>query len=226
MTRCANNGHPYVRSTPCDRNRPRTHIFNLLGLFGLSLLSACAPTAFGAASEPGRAPGFGTLRLDANPEKTFVVIYDDKGRQFAGGARLNKHVVVNEHGGSRAIPRWIRATWRTGRPYLTSEGTWTGGTVMGEYTATVADRIPPEVFDYVRQHGGSLRLKLRVVDGAVLVAWDVEKYVSAEGWKPGDGDSGFHYHMVGGDFREDKVFNGKIVEPGWERVPPTASGTR
>lgn len=201
-------------------------ILPLLGLLGLPLLSACAPSASGAAPEPRRAPGFGTLMLDANPEKTFVVIYDDNGRRFAGAARLNKHVVMNEHGGSRAIPRAIRATWRTGRPYLTSEGTWIGGTVMGEYTAIVAERIPPEVFDYIRQHGGSLRLKLRVVDGAVLVGWDVEKYVPVEGWKPGDGDSGFHYQMVGGDFREDKVFNGKIVEPGWERIPPTAPGTR
>lgn len=106
---------------------------------------------------------------------------------------------------------------------LTSEGTWTGGTVMGDYTATVAERIPPEVFDYIRQHGGSLRLKLRIVDGAVLVGWDVEKYVPVEGWKPGDGDSGFHYYMAGGDFLEDKVFNGKIVEPGWERLPPAAA---
>ena len=203
----------------------RLRILPLLGLLGLPLLSAWVPSAAGASPEPS-APRFGSLRLDANPEKTFVVIYDDKGRQFAGAARLNKQVVVNDHGGSRAIPRSIRATWRTGRPYLTRKGTWTGGTVMGEYTATVAERIPPEVFDYMRRHGGSLRLKIRLVDDAVLVGWDVEKYVPIEGWKPGDGDSGFHYYMAGGDFREDKVFNGKIVEPGWERIPPAASGTR
>ena len=109
---------------------------------------------------------------------------------------------------------------------LTSEGVWTGGTVMGDYIATVAERIPPEVFDYMRAHGGSLRLKIRLVNDAVLVAWDVEKYVPVEGWKPGDGDSEFHYYMAGGDFREDKIFNGKIVEPGWERIPPAAPGTR
>ena len=170
------------------------------------------------------ANGFGTLRLDANPRKTYISIFDEAGQSFAGAARLSKKIVANSHGGPRAIPRTVRATWRSGEPYLTSEGVWTGGTVMGDYTAPVAERIPREVFDYLRQHGGALRLKLRIVDGAVLVGWDVEQYVPAEGRKPGDGDSGFHYYLAGGDFREDKVVNGKIVEPGWERIPPAASG--
>jgi len=100
---------------------------------------------------------------------------------------------------------------------------WVGGTLMGDYTTTVAERIPREVFEYMRKNGGSLRLKIRVVDGAVLVGWDVEKYVPVEGWKPGDGDSGFHYYMAGGDFREDRVYNGKIVEPGWEHIPPAGT---
>ena len=160
--------------------------------------------------------------VDANPEKTGVLITDEHGRRLAAAARLSKKIVSNNHGGSRAIPRSIRATWRTGQFAVTSEGTWTGGTVMGDYTATVAGRIPPAVFDYLRKHGGSLRLKLRIVDGAALVAWDVEKHVPVEGWKPGDGDSGFHYYMASGNFREDKVFNGKIVEPGWERISPAA----
>jgi hypothetical protein len=94
---------------------------------------------------------------------------------------------------------------------------------MGDYTTTVAERIPQAVFDYMRKNGGSLRLKIRVVDGAVLVGWDVEKYVPVEGWKPGDGDSGIHYYMAGGDFREDRVYNGKIVEPGWEHIPPAGT---
>jgi hypothetical protein len=39
----------------------------------------------------------------------------------------------------------------------------------------------------------------------------------------GDGDSGFHYYMAGGDFREDRVYNGKVVEPGWEHIPPAGT---
>jgi len=194
----------------------RSWILSLPRLLGLFLLSGCAASAQGR----DRQPGFGTLRLDANPEKNFVTIQDEAGRQFAGAARLSKKIVSHVSGGSRAIPRAIRATWRSGSPVLTSDGVWSGGTVLGDYTATVAQRIPPEVFDYMRRHGGALRLKIRIVDGAVLVGWDVERYVPIEGWKPGDGDSGIHYHMAGGDFREDKVINGKIVEPGWERIPP------
>jgi hypothetical protein len=171
-------------------------------------------------------PGFGTLMLDANPEKTGVVIYNEYGDAIAAASRLNKRIVQNDHGGARRIPRAIRATWRTGNYRLTREGTWEGGTIMGDYTATVAERIPQAVFDYMRKNGGSLRLKFRVVDGAVLVGWDVEKYVPVEGSKPGDGDSGIHYYMAGGDFQEDRVFNGKVVEPGWEHIPPAGSTKR
>jgi len=193
----------------------RLRILSLPGLLGLFLLSGCAASASGIA----RQPGFGALRLDANPEKTFVSILDDKGQPFAGAARLGKRTVSNSAGGSRALPGSIRATWRSGQPHLTSEGTWTGGTVMGDYTAAVAERIPQEVFDYIRQHGGALRLKLRIVDGAVLVGWDVEQFVPAQGRGPGSG-GGVQYAMAGGDFREDRVVNGKVVEPGWERIPP------
>ena len=205
-------------------DKTRRRILHLLGLLSLPALDAYAAAASGPHRDADELPGFGTLMIDANPEKTGVLIVDENGRRLAAAARLSKKISGNYHGGSRAIPRSIRATWRTGRFAVTSEGTWTGGTVMGDYTATVAERIPPEVFDYMRKHGGSLRLKLRIVNGAVLVGWDVEKYVPVEGWKPGDGDSGFHYTMAGGDFREDRVFNGKIVEPGWERIPPAAPG--
>jgi len=198
----------------------RLRILSLPRLLGLFLLSGCAASASGIERQPDRQPGFGALRLDANPEKTFVSIFDDKGQQFAGAARLSKKAVSNSAGGSRALPRSIRATWRSGQPYLTSEGTWTGGTVMGDYTAAVAERIPQEVFDYIRQHGGALRLKLRIVDGAVLVGWDVEQFVPAQGRGPGGGDGGVQYAMAGGDFHEDRVVNGKVVEPGWERIPP------
>lgn len=198
----------------------------MLSLLGVSVLSSCTTIDVGAPGQSTNLPhGFGTLRLDANPEKDGITIYDEKGQQLDAAARLSKKIVGNSSGGERRIPRAIRATWRTGDFRMTSEGTWVGGTLMGDYTTTVAERIPREVFEYMRKNGGSLRLKIRVVDGAVLVGWDVEKYVPVEGWKPGDGDSGFHYYMVGGDFREDQIYNGKIVEPGWEHVPPPGSTT-
>jgi len=198
-------------------------IFRMLGLFSLPLLGACAAPPANNDQASDRLPGFSSLMLDANPEKTGVTIYNEYGDAIAAASRLNKRIVQNDHGGPRRIPRFIRATWRTGNYRLTREGAWEGGTLMGDYTTTVAERIPREVFEYMRKNGGSLRLKIRVVDGAVLVGWDVEKYVPVEGWKPGDGDSGMHYYMVGGDFREDQVFNGKVVEPGWERIPPAGT---
>jgi len=198
--------------------------FRLFFLLGIPVLSSCSTMGSGVLGQSRNPPyGFGTLRLDTNPEKEGITIYDEKGQGLGAAALLSKNVVGNISGGERRIPRAIRATWRTGDYRLTSEGTWVGGTLMGDYTTTVAERIPREVFDYMRKNGGSLRLKIRVVDGAVLVGWDVEKYVPVEGWKPGDGDSGFHYYMAGGDFREDRVYNGKIVEPGWEHIPPAGT---
>jgi len=199
-------------------------MFRVLSLLGVSVLSSCTTIDVGAPGQSTNLPhGFGTLRRDAKPEKDGITIYDEKGQQLDAAARLSKKIVGNSSGGERRIPRAIRATWRTGDFRMTSEGTWVGGTLMGDYTTTVAERIPREVFEYMRKNGGSLRLKIRVVDGAVLVGWDVEKYVPVEGWKPGDGDSGFHYYMAGGDFREDRVYNGKIVEPGWEHIPPAGT---
>jgi hypothetical protein len=194
----------------------------IAGIFAISTASQVPPAGHDRAA--GQLPGFGTLMLDANPEKTGVVIYNEYGDAIAAASRLNKKVAHFDHGGPRRIPRFIRATWRTGNFSITRDGAWEGGTIMGDYTTTVAERIPQAVSDYMRKNGGSLRLKIRVVDGAVLVGWDVAKYVPVEGWKPGDGDSGIHYYMAGGDFREDQVYNGKVVEPGWEHTPP--AGTR
>lgn len=167
----------------------------------------------------------GTLRLDARTDKAAVAIYDDRGYNIAGGSLVNLRNVANLSypGGERGLPASIRATWRTGSFSSDSNGNWTGGTLAGDYTVKVAERIPEEVFEFIRTKGGSLRLKIRLVDNGVLVGWDVEKIVSAATWKPGDGPSGVQYHMAGGDFREDRIFNGKVVEAGWEKAPSSVN---
>jgi hypothetical protein len=196
----------------------------LLGLVGaLTVLSACAdgkspPDSLNRLQKGERInTHFNVLYMDANPARTGVTLFNERGEMLDVSSLLslkNKSNLVS----SRAIPSSVRATWRTG-DFVPASGGMRGGTVMGEYTATVAERIPKEVFEYIRQHGGGLRLKFRLVENALLVGWDVEKVVSIEGWKPGDGDTGVHHYLAGGDFREDRIVNGKVVEPGWERRP-------
>ena len=198
----------------------------LIAVSGALTFTGCTtPIGEGYIVDP-KLPTFGSLRLDANPERTYITVYDENGRRFAGAARLSKSVSGTISGGSRAIPKSLHVTWSTGPCELTNEGVWTRCPLMGDYTAPVAERIPADVLDYVRQHGGGLRLKIRVGDGAVLVGWDIEHYVPSKGWKPGDGDTGFHYTMIGGDFREDQIVDGKVVEPGWEHAPPSPPSTQ
>ena len=168
----------------------------------------------------------GTLRLDANPDKRGVTIYDDKGYRIDAGSLVSLKVVGNAGypGGEQGLPTSIRATWLTGQFSHDSNGGWIGGTLAGDYTVPVAERIPDAVLDFIRTKGGSLRLKIRVVDNGVLIGWDVEKIVSVNGWKPGNGPSGIHHYLPGGDFREDQIENGVVIERGWQNPPP-ATGT-
>jgi len=199
----------------------------------LPALFACARASGGRAASQGangagnRFAGIpiGTLRLDANPEKRGVTIYDDKGFSIGAGSLLSLKNVKNYSfpGGERGLPKSIRATWLTGNFASDSNGKWTGGTVIGDYTVPVADRIPDALLDHIRRQGGSLRVKIRIVDDGVLIGWDVEKIVYPAGWKSGDGPGSVQYTMAGGDFREDQIINGVVVEPGWQHPPANRS---
>jgi hypothetical protein len=109
-------------------------------------------------------------------------------------------------GANPPIPEFVHATWREGDAkydFLKGRG-WSGGTVMGDYTVPVASRIPDEVIDYLSSPkpgdviGRELRIKIRLKDDGVLVAWDVE-----EGYKNKYGNFA-RYVMPGGDFIETR----------------------
>jgi len=163
----------------------------------------------------------GTLRLDANPDTRGVTIYDERGFSIGASALLGLKVVASYSfpGGERGLPASIRATWLTGSFASDANGRWTGGSVAGDYTVPVADRIPDEVLAFIRREGGSLRLKIRIVERGVLIGWDVEKRVSATVAQTGHIVTGLRYLLAGGDFREDQIDNGVVIERGWEHLP-------
>lgn len=186
------------------------------------VLVACARGDGHRLHQGGNVP-VGTLYVDASTNKCGVAIYNDKGYKIGGGSLHNLRNVelASFPGGELGLPASIRATWFTCQPTPGGGLTGLGGTLAGDYTAPVAERIPAEVVDFIRTKGGSLRLKIRLVDNGVLIGWDVEKIVPTAGWKPGDGPSGVHYYMAGGDFCEQQVDAERVVKPGWEH-PPTS----
>ena len=71
---------------------------------------------------------------------------------------------------------------------------WNEGTITGDYTVPVAERISQDVLDSIRSHGGALRLKFRLKPDGVLFGWDIER----------DGGGISKFDMPGGDFLETK----------------------
>ena len=99
------------------------------------------------------------------------------------------------------------------------------GTPLVDVTVPVAERVPEETLDAVRAGAGGLSLKLRIHPDTLLVGWDIE---SRPGYDPKKLDQfGRPYYVeavqthVGGDFREAKIFNGKVVRAGWYIDPKT-----
>lgn len=82
------------------------------------------------------------------------------------------------------------------------------GTIIGDYTVPVAERIPDELLDDLRKNPrGSLRIKIRLAEDRVLIGWDI--------MRDGKGKYTFDYEMAGGDFREARIYNGKVDRKGW-----------
>jgi len=123
----------------------------------------------------------------------------DTGREIFAAAGVGDvpDVVVSTYVGG-TIPKWVRVTWR--KDVLSGEY-WTSGTVIGDYTIPVANRIPQEVFDYANaRRGRAIRLIFRVKDDGVLFAWDVQETVVHP-----SGGEGYVNSLRGGDFPCDPV---------------------
>lgn len=152
--------------------------------------------------------------------KEGIQAISDSGHHLFGHSHLNSsNGAVSSYGG-RSIPRWVRVTWRRGVTDFLGDryGRYTTGTVVGDYTVLIQERIPQEVIKYVTAAPRrALVLRFRVKDDAVLLAWDVQQDTpTGYGWD---------YVMHGGDFKDPKLFNGKVVEAGWERPQFNSHGS-
>jgi hypothetical protein len=155
------------------------------------------------------------LVVDAVPgaEMRQVVFLDDRGSQiYASSLVALKNRGIKALSGVR-VPQTVRAEWGNDRRYSYSKTpTWYGGSILGDYTIPVAERIPDEVLNDIRAHGGALRLKFRLKPDGVLFGWDIERDGAGTGYT-------FKFDMPGGDFKGARIYNGKPVEPGWQIQP-------
>ena len=223
--------HGQLRRLPLTMQPARRSLLWFAAL--VPVLMACARGGTSFAGDRGGADNLyrdgkipvGTLYLDARNNTCGVKIYNDNGHEIGGGSLLNLHNAKKYTflGGQRGLPGSIRATWMTCQS--TPSGAFSGidGTVIGDFTAPVAERIPAEVIDYLRTKGGSLRLKIRLVDTGVLIGWDIETRIYGRTEEKGTVPTSLHYVLAGGDFCERQVYAGKVVEPGWEKTPTNIS---
>jgi len=202
----------------------------LLTLFAsVPLFTACSATSGNLSTDPEdvrlrkkfRGIYGVVLRIDAASPKKFNMITSETGNSISGASLLSLDNVKNQTytDNSMPIPKSVRATWREGAVQYQGQGVWTGGTVVGDYTVPVAERIPDDVLDYIRKNGGALRLKIRLKDDGILIGWDVEKSLPIPGCKPGEDltCTAIHYLLPGGDFRERRPSYGGVPDPGWQK---------
>lgn len=161
----------------------------------------------------------GQLVVDAFGEKEAVTILDENGVRFYSSAILSKrNRSIYAYGSEFGVPIRLRAIWRREgeeingvivNPIRMSQqyGIYEGGTVVGDYTVPVAERIPEALLAELRTKGGGFRLKLRLHDDGLLVGWDIKDVLPT-------------YH-AGGDFREADIVNGQVVRKGWYIHPKT-----
>jgi hypothetical protein len=158
-----------------------------------------ASNARGETDPPHRFRGIGlVLVVDAIPgaELQGVKFYDDRGREFFGSsvvARRNRGILAL---GSKRVPVTARVIWRRDpKPIWGTMGRIDyEGTIVGDHTIPVAERIPEAVLSEIRSKGGALRLKFRLKPDGVLFGWDIER----------DGGGISKFDMPGGDFLETR----------------------
>jgi hypothetical protein len=175
----------------------------LLGLAALlpwtAWCSAAAPLMSGNGDPHERFRGISlTLVVDAVPgaEMEGVIFYEDRGWIIYAKSLVARRTREIMGLGSPRIPLTVRVIWRDKPTPVWGRlgGIEYEGTIIGDYTISVAERIPDEVLSDIRAHGGGLRLKFRLKPDGVLFGWDIER--------PDFDVSKFD--MPGGDFLETR----------------------
>jgi hypothetical protein len=184
-------------NTASPRQPLKRRLLSLVALW--PWVAGCSRAAGTDGNDPlRRFRGIGiVLVVDAVPGADLerVKFYDDRGIEIYGSslvAKRNREIL--SLGGSR-VPLTVRVMWREGAGWDKVRQVWNEGTVIGDYTIPVAERIPEAVLADIRAHRGALRLKFRLKPDGLLFGWDIERDGAGTGHV-------FRYDMPGGDFLE------------------------
>jgi hypothetical protein len=108
-----------------------------------------------------------------------VAFYDDGPLRALGFSLVARQArKILSMGGSR-VPLTVRVTWREGAGWDKVKEVWNEGTVIGDYTIPVAERIPETVLADIRAHRGALRLKFRLKPAACCSAGTLSETAAA-----------------------------------------------
>ncbi|MFZ6863891.1 hypothetical protein ACO0K7_14760 [Undibacterium sp. Ji67W] len=186
----------------------------------IPLIAACTNLSHRKHDPQRRFRGMGcVLVIDAmrDVEVFGLEFYDDRGSEIYGKAVQNLRNQSMFALGGIYVPVTVRATWREGRGWDDQKKIWNEGVIIGDYTFPVAERIPDEVLNDIREHGGNLRLKFRVQSDGVLFGWDIERALPIPNCNTREVLTCMATHLFspGGDFKEAYISRGKVVEKGW-----------
>lgn len=179
------------------RQMKKRKLLTLMAL--LPWLAGCSGTGRGADGQDKRFKGIGlVLVVDAvaGAEMEQVVFTDDRGMTLYGPTGASRRTRAIMALGGSYVPRTVRVVWRQGAGWDKVRQVWNEGVVVGDYTIPVASRIPDDILQDIRAHGGALRLKFRLKPDGVLFGWDIERATPL-------GDVSI-FEMPGGDFLETR----------------------
>lgn len=155
-------------------------------------------------------------------EMAGVQFFSDNGFQIFGSATVALHKRSIMSVGSARVPRWVRVIWRKDdedfKVISSGAGIEYKGTIAGDYTLPVADRIPDAVLESLRKDPkGNLRIKFRLHPEGVYFGWDIERAADYDLEKQRKEKLGYPYpyHMPGGDFQGAIIVSGKTARKGW-----------
>ena len=187
----------------------------------IPLIAACTSLSHRKPDPQRRFRGMGcVLVVDAmrDVEVLGLNFYDDRGYEIYGSAGQsirNRSIFAL---GGIYVPVTVRAIWRDSTKSIWGKMDMEfNGTIIGDYTFPVAERIPDEVLNDIREHGGNLRLKFRVQSDGVLFGWDIERALPIPNCNTREVLTCMATHLFspGGDFKEAYIRRGKVVEKGW-----------
>ena len=149
-----------------------------------------------------------------------IEIHSDQGWEIFSGSSMGGGGQAILAVGSARVPRWVRVTWRKDdanfKVISSGAGIEYKGTIIGDYTLPVADRIPDAVLESLRKNPrGDLRIKFRLHPKGVYFGWDIDR----GGGKVRAATDHPPYELTGGDFKETRPADYVLTNKGLVDVP-------